>query len=70
MWTKGAVDLLTRIQHSIWCLDPKEGLSPRQAQEIGRVMRLYPKLGDDSFVATNREPQCQVTPYAAMHQLP
>ena len=55
VWTKGAVDLLTRIQHSIWCLDPKEGLSPGQAEEIGRVMRLYPELGDDSFVATNPE---------------
>ena len=39
----------------IWCLDPKEDLSPGQAAEIERVMGLYPDLGDDAFVAANRE---------------
>lgn len=39
----------------IWCLDPQEGLSPGQASAIERVMRLYPELGDDEFVARNRE---------------
>ena len=39
----------------IWCLDPNEGLSAGQAEAIDRVMRLYPELGDDAFVAANRE---------------
>ena len=39
----------------IWCLDPKETLSAGQAAAIERVMRLYPELGDDAFVAGNRE---------------
>jgi hypothetical protein len=34
-----------------WCLDPKESLSPGQAQEIDRVCRAYPSLADDAFVA-------------------
>ena len=34
-----------------WCLDPHEQLSPGQAQEIDRVCRTYPGLGDDAFVA-------------------
>jgi dihydrodipicolinate synthase/N-acetylneuraminate lyase len=39
----------------IWCLDPAEGLSPGQADEITRVSRAYPHLTDDDFVAANRE---------------
>jgi dihydrodipicolinate synthase/N-acetylneuraminate lyase len=39
----------------IWCLDPGEGLSAGQADAIERVMRLYPALGDDAFVAANRD---------------
>lgn len=34
-----------------WCLDPAEGLSPGQADEIDRVARAYPWLVDDEFVA-------------------
>jgi dihydrodipicolinate synthase/N-acetylneuraminate lyase len=34
-----------------WCLDPRESLSPGQAQEIDRVCRAYPFLTDDDFVA-------------------
>jgi dihydrodipicolinate synthase/N-acetylneuraminate lyase len=34
-----------------WCLDPREALSPGQAQEIDRVSRAYPFLTDDAFVA-------------------
>lgn len=34
----------------IWCLNPKEGLSPGQSEEIDRVYRSYPHLNDDSFV--------------------
>lgn len=33
-----------------WCLDPNEGLSPGQSDEIDRVCRLYPELRDDQFV--------------------
>lgn len=39
----------------VWCLDPEEGLSPGQAEEIGRVIRTYPELTDDAFVAANLE---------------
>jgi dihydrodipicolinate synthase/N-acetylneuraminate lyase len=34
-----------------WCLDPREALSPGQAEEIERVCRSYPFLADDEFVA-------------------
>jgi dihydrodipicolinate synthase/N-acetylneuraminate lyase len=34
-----------------WCLDPREALSPGQAEEIDRVCRTYPFLTDDEFVA-------------------
>lgn len=34
-----------------WCLDPKEMLSPGQAEEIDRVYAAYPHLNDDAFVA-------------------
>jgi dihydrodipicolinate synthase/N-acetylneuraminate lyase len=33
-----------------WCLDPDEGLSPGQSEEIDRVCRSYPHLTDDEFV--------------------
>lgn len=35
----------------VWCLDPRESLSPGQAEEIERVSRSYPFLTDDTFVA-------------------
>ncbi|MBM3493625.1 MAG: dihydrodipicolinate synthase family protein [Armatimonadetes bacterium] len=34
-----------------WCLDPSEDLSPGQANEIERVLRAYPHLHDDAFIA-------------------
>lgn len=34
-----------------WCLDPAERLSPGQSREIDRVIRSYPELTDDAFVA-------------------
>ena len=37
----------------IWCLDPKETLSPGQAEEITRVHDAYPHLHDDDFVAAH-----------------
>jgi len=39
------------LLQGIWCLDPEEGLSPGQAEEIDRVCAAYPHLSDDGFVA-------------------
>lgn len=39
----------------IWCLDPAEGLSPGQFEEIDRVCAAYPHLNDDAFVAAHRD---------------
>jgi dihydrodipicolinate synthase/N-acetylneuraminate lyase len=36
-----------------WCLDPHEDLSPGQLEEIDRIIRDYPHLVDDQFVATH-----------------
>jgi dihydrodipicolinate synthase/N-acetylneuraminate lyase len=36
-----------------WCLDPDEGLSPGQKNEIDRVYAAYPHLNDDPFVAAH-----------------
>lgn len=38
-----------------WCLDPHEDLSPGQAAEIDRVVKAYPHLTDDVFVAEHRD---------------
>lgn len=38
------------LLRGIWCLDPKEGLSPGQAAEIDRVYRDHADLADDEFV--------------------
>jgi hypothetical protein len=38
-----------------WCLDPRETLSPGQAEEIDRAYRAYPDLNDDAFVARHRD---------------
>lgn len=38
---------------NLLCLDPREQLSPGQAEEIDRVHRAYPDLNDDAFVAEN-----------------
>lgn len=37
------------------CLNPREKLSPGQAEEIDRVCRAYPHLNDDEFVRENLE---------------
>jgi dihydrodipicolinate synthase/N-acetylneuraminate lyase len=39
----------------VWCLNPEEALSTGQADEIERVCAAYPHLGDDDFVARNRD---------------
>jgi hypothetical protein len=43
------------LLEGIWCLDPKETLSPGQRQEIDRVYRSYPHLSDDAFIERHRE---------------
>lgn len=43
------------LLEGIWCLDPDEGLSPGQAEEIDRVYAAYPELNDDALVAAGRE---------------
>ncbi|MBB3725786.1 hypothetical protein [Nonomuraea dietziae] len=40
-----------RLLEGIWCLDPDEGLSPGQAEELARVSGAYPWLTDDDFVS-------------------
>jgi hypothetical protein len=40
-----------KLMAGVWCLDPRETLSPGQAREIDRVCRDYPFLTDDAFVA-------------------
>jgi dihydrodipicolinate synthase/N-acetylneuraminate lyase len=43
------------LLEGIWCLDPKESLSPGQREEIDRVYLAYPELNDDEFVRENRD---------------
>jgi hypothetical protein len=51
----GCHEILRRqgLMQGIWCLDPREGLSPGQMQEIDRVCRDHADLSDDTFVAAN-----------------
>lgn len=53
----GCHEILRRqgLLEDIWCLDPKEGLSPGQSAEIDRVARQHADLSDDAFVAANLE---------------
>jgi dihydrodipicolinate synthase/N-acetylneuraminate lyase len=51
----GCHEVLRRqgLLEGIWCLDPREGLSAGQAEEIDRVLREHADLSDDAFVAQN-----------------
>jgi dihydrodipicolinate synthase/N-acetylneuraminate lyase len=51
----GCHEVLRRqgLLEGTWCLDPKETLSPGQAEEIDRVYAAYPELNDDAFVRAN-----------------
>ena len=53
----GCHEVLRRqgLLEGIWCLYPKETLSPGQAEEIDRVYAAYPELNDDAFVRENLE---------------
>lgn len=46
---------LQGILEGIWSLDPHEGLSPGQREEIDRVCAAYPHLNDNGFVAAHRD---------------
>jgi hypothetical protein len=43
------------LLEGIWCLNPDEGLSPGQKEEIDRVYAAYPHLNDDAFVEEGRD---------------
>jgi len=49
----GCHEILRRqgLLEGIWCLDPNEGLSPGQKEEIDRVCAQHGDLADDAFVA-------------------
>lgn len=53
----GCHEVLRRqgLLEGTWCLDPAEGLSPGQAEEIDRVYAAHGDLADDAFVHENRE---------------
>jgi dihydrodipicolinate synthase/N-acetylneuraminate lyase len=48
----GCHEVLRRqgLLEGIWCLDPREGLSPGQAELLSAVSARYPHLTDDGFV--------------------
>lgn len=51
----GCHEILRRqgLLEGIWCLDPEEGLSPGQAEELTRVSQLHADLADDDFIREN-----------------
>ena len=51
----GCHEVLRRqgLLSGIWCLDPRETMSPGQSAEIDRIYKSYPELNDDEFVRTN-----------------
>lgn len=53
----GCHEILRRqgLLDNLVLLDPHEGLGPGQAAELDRVIRAYPHLADDAFVARNLE---------------
>lgn len=53
----GCHEVLRRqgLLEGTWCLDPDEGLSPGQADQIDRVCVQHSDLADDAFVADNLE---------------
>ncbi|MCW3053928.1 MAG: dihydrodipicolinate synthetase [Chthonomonadales bacterium] len=53
----GIHEILRRqgLLRGIWCLNPHETLSPGQSDELDRILKLYPHLTDDAFVAIHRD---------------
>ena len=43
------------LMQGVWTLNSREKLSPGQDAEIDRVLRMYPELTDDEFVAEHRD---------------
>ena len=43
------------LLEGLWCLDPNEGLSAGQLEEIDRVYAQYPELNDDAFIEAHRD---------------
>jgi dihydrodipicolinate synthase/N-acetylneuraminate lyase len=43
------------LVRGVWTLNPRERLSPGQSAELDRVLRTYPELTDDEFVAEHRD---------------
>ena len=43
------------LMRGVWTLNSRERLSPDQEAEIDRVLRTYPELADDEFVAEHRD---------------
>ena len=41
------------LLEGVWCLNPDEGLSQGQIEEIDRIYAAYPELNDDRFVEAN-----------------
>jgi hypothetical protein len=41
------------LLEGLWTLNPEEGLSPGQMEEIDRVYSAYPHLNDDAFISEN-----------------
>jgi len=53
----GCHEVLRRqgLLQGTWCLDPEEGMSPGQAEQIDRVCAVHADLADDHFVAAGLE---------------
>ena len=53
----GCHEVLRRqgLMENALCLDPEEGLSPGQAEEIDRVCKTHADIADDAFVSANLE---------------
>lgn len=53
----GVHEVLRRqgLLEGIWCLNPEETLGPGQSEELDRVIRAYPHLIDDDFIAQHRD---------------
>ena len=43
------------LMRGVWTLDARQRLAPDQEAEIDRVVRTYPELTDDAFVAEHRD---------------
>ena len=53
----GLHEILRRqgLMKNIYCINPSEGLSDGQLEELDRVCKEYPHLSDDSFIRAHLE---------------